>query len=124
MSTLAASTTSHPSSRARGSVAVPKKTLPSRSPKETKPRSDSRLEARIPTNVLARVKRAAALEQRTLTDFVVTHLNEAAQQALLDQTFFSVNEADFKAFEAMMAAPMSENIAVQELLSSRSPWDK
>lgn len=87
-------------------------------------KSDARLEARMPTTVLDKVKRAATLEQRTVTDFVVEHLNAAAEQVLLDQTFFSLDEEKFSAFEAMMAAPMSENKAIQNLLSSRSPWDK
>jgi uncharacterized protein (DUF1778 family) len=127
MSALAVAQTNRPTSRTRTQpTASEKKMLPPQQLAKTqpKPRAAARLEARVPANVLAMVKRAATLEQRTVTEFVVEHLNIAAQQVLLDQTFFSVDEEKFKAFEAMMAAPMSENNALQQLLSSRSPWDK
>ncbi|WP_371434655.1 DUF1778 domain-containing protein [Polaromonas sp.] len=127
MSALAVAPTDYPTSRRRGHAAASKKTttqVQQRAKAQPKPKADARLEARVPANVLALVKRAATLEQRTVTEFVVEHLNTAAQQVLLDQTFFSIDEENFKAFEAMMAAPMSENTALQQLLSSRSPWDK
>lgn len=127
MSALAVAPTEYPTSRPRVRAATSKKTtklVQQRAKTQPKAKADARLEARVPANVLALVKRAATLEQRTVTEFVVEHLNTAAQQVLLDQTFFSIDEENFKAFEAMMAAPMSENTALQKLLSSRSPWDK
>ena len=127
MSALAVAPSIRPTSRSRGHAAAKNKTTsqPQQQAKtRAKPKADARLEARVPANVLAMVRRAATLEQRTVTEFVVEHLNTAAQQVLLDQTFFSVDEEKFQAFEAMMAAPMSDNEALQQLLSSRSPWDK
>ena len=38
----------------------------------------ARLEARLPTEVLVRLKRAAEIQGRTLTDFVVAAADEAA----------------------------------------------
>jgi len=38
----------------------------------------ARLEARLPANVLSRLKRAAEIQGRTLTHFVVTAASEAA----------------------------------------------
>jgi uncharacterized protein (DUF1778 family) len=40
------------------------------------------LEARIPTEVHALLKRAAQMQGRSLSDFVVTAASEAAQQAI------------------------------------------
>jgi len=42
----------------------------------------ARLEARLPTDVLARLKRAAEIQGRTLTDFVVASADEAACRAI------------------------------------------
>ncbi len=42
----------------------------------------ARLEARLPNEVLIRLKRAAEIEGRTLTDFVVAAANEAACRAI------------------------------------------
>jgi len=42
----------------------------------------ARLEARLPNEVLARLKRAAEIQGRTLTDFVVAAADEAACKAI------------------------------------------
>jgi uncharacterized protein (DUF1778 family) len=42
----------------------------------------ARLEARLPSEVLARLKRAAEIQGRTLTDFVVAAADEAACRAI------------------------------------------
>ena len=44
--------------------------------------STARLEARLPNEVMARLKRAAEIQGRTLTDFVVTAADEAACRAI------------------------------------------
>ena len=46
------------------------------------PQSISRLEARLPNAVLTRLKRAAEIQGRTLTDFVVAAADEAACRTL------------------------------------------
>ena len=42
----------------------------------------ARLEARLPNQVLARLKRAAEIQGRTLTDFVVAAADEAASRTI------------------------------------------
>lgn len=42
------------------------------------PRPPARLEARLPNDVMARLKRAAEIQGRSLTDFVVAAADEAA----------------------------------------------
>ena len=42
----------------------------------------ARLEARLPAEVMARLKRAAEIQGRTLTDFVVAAADEAACRAI------------------------------------------
>jgi len=45
-------------------------------------RTTARLEARLPIQVLERLKRAAEIQGRTLTDFVVAAADEAACRAI------------------------------------------
>jgi len=45
-------------------------------------RTTARLEARLPIEVLERLKRAAEIQGRSLTDFVVTAADEAACRAI------------------------------------------
>jgi uncharacterized protein (DUF1778 family) len=49
---------------------------------------------------------------------------EKAEQVLLDQTLFTVSAKQYKAFEALMNAPLAENAGVRQLLSKRAPWDR
>jgi uncharacterized protein (DUF1778 family) len=46
--------------------------------------STARLEARLPHEVMTRLKRAAEIQGRTLTDFVVAAADEAACRAIQD----------------------------------------
>ena len=46
------------------------------------PHTTARLEARLPNDVMARLKRAAEIQGRTLTDFVVAAADEAACRAI------------------------------------------
>jgi uncharacterized protein (DUF1778 family) len=46
------------------------------------PPPTARLEARLPIDVMARLKRAAEIQGRTLTDFVVSAADEAACRAI------------------------------------------
>ena len=47
----------------------------------------ARLEARISTDLHAMLKRAAELQGRTMTDFVVTAVQDAAQRAIEQAAF-------------------------------------
>lgn len=70
------------------------------------------------------IDRAAQLQGKSRTEFMLEASREKAQQVLLDQTLFYVNSKQYKAFVALMDAPLGKNAALQRLLSKRSPWEK
>ncbi len=70
------------------------------------------------------IDRAARLQGKSRTDFMLEAARERAEQVLLDQTLFTVSEAQLKAFNTLMDAPLSRNVAVQRLISRQSPWEK
>ena len=70
------------------------------------------------------IDRAAQLQGKSRTEFMLEAAREKAQQVLLDQTLFSVTPKQFKAFVALMDAPLAQNVALQRLLAKRSPWQK
>ena len=70
------------------------------------------------------IDRAARLQGKSRTEFMLEAARERAQQVLLDQTVFSVTLKQHKAFVAMMSAPLAENAALQRLLGKPSPWEK
>ncbi len=69
------------------------------------------------------IDRAARLQGKSRTDFMLEASREKAQQVLLDQTMFTVSAKQYKAFEALMNAPLADNVAAKRLLDSRSPWE-
>jgi uncharacterized protein (DUF1778 family) len=56
------------------------------------------------------IDRAARLQGKSRTDFMLEASRENAKQ--------------YKAFVALMDAPLSENAAVKRLLAKRAPWEK
>lgn len=70
------------------------------------------------------IDRAARLQGKSRTDFMLEASREKAQQVLLDQTLFIASAKQYKTFTAMMDAPLAGNVATQRLLARRSPWEK
>ena len=71
-----------------------------------KPTSTARLEARISKELHATLKRAAALQNRTITDFVITAVQEAAENVIEQTEVLRLSLADQKQFaEALLSPP-------------------
>jgi uncharacterized protein (DUF1778 family) len=79
---------------------------------------------RTPASQRELIDRAAQLQGKSRTEFMLEASREKAQQVLLDQTLFSVTPKQYKAFIALMDAPLGKNVALQRLLAKRSPWEK
>jgi uncharacterized protein (DUF1778 family) len=73
--------------------------------KQEQPPITARLEARLPNAVLARLKRAAEIQGRTLTDFVVTAADEAACRAIEQTEVIRLSRAGQEQFAAMLLKP-------------------
>jgi uncharacterized protein (DUF1778 family) len=66
----------------------------------------ARLEARLPVEIHAMLKRAAEIEGRTLTDFVVAAAQEAARKTILETEIIRLSREDQIRFaEAMLHPP-------------------
>jgi uncharacterized protein (DUF1778 family) len=68
--------------------------------------STARLEARLPQDVMARLRRAAEIQGRTLTDFVVAAADEAACRAIQDTQIIRLSlEGQRQIAEAILKPP-------------------
>lgn len=68
--------------------------------------STARLEARLPVDVHALLKRAAEIEGRTLTDFVVAAASAAARKTIADTEMIKLSVEDQERFaEALIKPP-------------------
>jgi uncharacterized protein (DUF1778 family) len=66
----------------------------------------ARLEARLPHDVMARLKRAAEIQGRTLTDFVVAAADEAARRAIQETQIIRLSlEGQRQIAEAILNPP-------------------
>ena len=73
----------------------------------------ARLEARISPELHALLKRAAALQDRTLTDFVIAAVQDAAQRAIEQAEVLRLSAADQERFAQALLAPASAAPALE-----------
>lgn len=67
--------------------------------------STARLEARISTDLHSMLKRAAEIQGRTMTDFVVSAVQAAAQQAIAESEVIRLSLADQECFAQALLSP-------------------
>ncbi len=67
--------------------------------------STSRLEARLPASVHSMLKRAAQIEGRSLSDFVVSAAQEAAKRSIEQAEVLRLSSADQVAFANALISP-------------------
>ena len=81
--------------------------------------STARLEARISVDLHATLKRAAELQGRTMTDFVVSAVQEAAQRAIEQSEIMRFSLADQACFAQALLAPPEPAAALQRAFARR-----
>ncbi len=72
-------------------------------------RRDARLEARIPQETKAVLERAAAVQGRKMTDFVVSSALEAAHRVLRESDLSNLTQRDRIAFAEALLSPPAPN---------------
>ena len=82
--------------------------------------STARLEARISTNLHSMLKRAAELQGRTMTDFVVAAVQEAAQRAIEQAEVVRLSLADQECFAQALLSPPQPAPALKRAFDRRS----
>ena len=82
--------------------------------------STARLEARISPHLHAMLKRVAELQGRTMTDFVVAAVQEAAQRALDQSEVIRLSLADQECFAQALMSPPQPSHALKRAFARRS----
>lgn len=82
-------------------------------------RHDARLEARISADLHALLKRAADMQGRTMTDFVVAAVQQAAQQAIEQAEVIRVSLADQIGFANAYLAPPQPSPALKRAFARK-----
>jgi uncharacterized protein (DUF1778 family) len=88
------------------------------SPK-SRPARTARLEARTTPDVRDQIERAAALQGRSLSDFVVASALEAAQKAIATTEIIHLSREASIAFAKALIGPPEPNAALRKALARR-----
>ena len=78
--------------------------------------STARLEARLPASVYATLKRAAELQGRTLSDFVVGAAHEAARRTIEEESVIQLSAQDQRRFAEALIRPAAPNAALRRAM--------
>ena len=82
--------------------------------------STARLEARISTDLHAMLKRAAELQGRTMTDFVVSAVQDAAQRVIEHADIIRLSMADQECFAQALLSPPKPTPALERAFARRN----
>lgn len=82
------------------------------------------LNLRIRSADRALIDQAAALTGKNRTDFVIDASRRAAEEALLDRTFFAVDGQAYDAFVARLDAAPEPSDALKKTFATKAPWQQ
>lgn len=84
----------------------------------------------VSINIRAKTKQRDLIDQaanrlgRSRSDFMLEAACHAAEDVLLDQTFFAVDEGTFAQFQALLDHPLPPTDKLRRLLKTKAPWEK
>lgn len=95
-------------------MAKPERSDDGRTPR----RRGERLETRVTAEQKALITRAAALEGRSLTDFVLTSVQDAAKRAIAEHATIELSVRDSRAFVEALLEPREPSRRVRERVAA------
>ncbi|MBA3008070.1 MAG: DUF1778 domain-containing protein [Proteobacteria bacterium] len=97
--------------------------MPSIHTTATRGSRSARLGLRTTPEQEAVLRRAAALNHKSLTEFVLESACLAAEQTLLDQRLFMVSDGQAATLLELLDRPVEENTGLQDLFAKPAPWN-
>ena len=84
----------------------------------------------VSINIRAKAKQRDLIDQaadrlgRSRSDFMLEAACREAEDVLLDQTFFTVDEVTFAEFQALLDSPLPPTDKLRRLLKTKAPWEQ
>jgi uncharacterized protein (DUF1778 family) len=91
---------------------------------ETTEARSERVDLRMTPAAQRTLQRAAAVTNKTLTEFLLDAGLSAALDTLADRRVFQLDEKRWDAFMAALAAPPKNNPKLRTLLARKPAWEK
>ncbi len=86
--------------------------------------------ASVSINIRAKAKQRDLIDQaaehlgRSRSDFMLEAACREAEDVLLDQAFFTIDEGTFAQFQALLDQPLPPTDKLRRLLKTKAPWDQ
>lgn len=84
---------------------------------------DIKINIRVKSNQRDLIDRAASLQGKTRSEFMLESACQKAQDVILDRTFFGLDDSQFEQFVELLDASPSPNDELCALLKTKAPWD-
>jgi uncharacterized protein (DUF1778 family) len=69
------------------------------------------------------IDRAAEIQGKSRSEFMLDSAQKTARDVLLDQRFFGLDEVKFQQFVELLDEPPTHHERLHELLTTKAPWD-
>lgn len=79
---------------------------------------------RVREDTRALIDKAASIQGRSRTDFMIEASRRAAEEAILDQRVIMVDGDSYDHFLAILERPPESNEKLRKLLRTKAPWDQ
>ena len=87
-------------------------------------RKDDVIQIRASAEAKAILNRAAQLRGQKLSEFMLDSSRREAEEAILDQRLFFLDDKAHEAFVAMLDAPPKPNAALKKLMARKPAWQR
>lgn len=103
---------------------MPAVTTPRRPTKKRGEPRNVTIQLRAPQRWRALIDFAASLKEQTRTDFILDATRRQAEDVLLDQRFFELDDAAHRAFVEVLDSAPAPNEALRKLMNTKAPWQR
>jgi uncharacterized protein (DUF1778 family) len=86
-------------------------------------RKDEVIQIRASTEMRAILNRAAALRGQTLSEFMLESARRQAEETILDQRTFFLDDDAHARFLALLDSPPKPSVKMHARLSRKAPWE-
>jgi uncharacterized protein (DUF1778 family) len=83
---------------------------------------DNAIQIRASAEAKSVLNRAAALRGQTLSEFMLESARRQAEETILDQRAFFLDDKEHARFLALLDAPLEPSDAVRARFSRKAPW--
>jgi uncharacterized protein (DUF1778 family) len=87
-------------------------------------RKDDLIQIRASAATKAILNRAAAMRGQKLSEFMLESARARAEETILDQRLFALDDAGYKAFLAMLDAPAKPDKALRARMKRQPAWKR